>query len=231
MGDFADEFDIGGTIFPAFFIGRVFPWPPGAKAARTGPGLSLDLNNKFKEGQFVCEHQYEGYACTGRKLFGIFLPLSTAADPKMVDRFQPIVRDYHPLYPETLTDPEALRLANVLKDIGPLYARKEDIEEAFIRLATKDAFPWIAEHFKYISNFVSDKGGKDKDADWRVGETRRMPWKTLDEFAQWLGKDKTQKMTWPEHLLPQVSAAWISDEDQVRAASEIYTGLIYQNSD
>lgn len=231
IDDFADSFDIGTTIYPAFFIGRIFPWPPGAKAAWTGPGLLLDPDKRFEDGQFVHEHQYEGHACSSRKLFGIFLPLSTASDPKMVDKFQPIVRDYHPMQPNTLTDQEALRLTNVLEDVGPLYARKEDIEEAFIRVATKDAFPWIAEHFKYITSFVADIGGKGKDADWRIGETKRTPWKTLEEFAQWLGEDRTKKMTIPEHLIPQVSAAWIRDEDQVKAASEIYTGLIYQNSD
>lgn len=132
---------------------------------------------------------------------------------------------------ETLTDQEARKLADILRSIGPLSARKEDIEEAFVRVATKDAFPWIAEHFRYVSSFVSERGGKDKDANWRIGETKQMPWKTLEEFAQWLGKDRTQKKIWPEHLIPQVSAGWISDEEQVKAASEIYTGLIYQNSD
>lgn len=247
-----EDFGIRELLLPSFFIGFILPVRPG-NIERISPEdvakeKQLMATKNFADGQFVLDHQYEGYACTHRTLLGIFLPLSACSSPEILLKLLRVTREFHPKHPH-VESVEKEKWIQILHDIGPLIANDGDIEEAFIRVRPSEAYPWLQRYFTYVTSF-SGPSNDDLQIDLNSipslmnvdpRDISRAKWREnvakadAERFSALLGKSRAERIIHQTESLPWKNIAefsdWLCGKNISADSYDIYATLLYENSD
>ncbi|MCK6626759.1 MAG: hypothetical protein L6R45_16485 [Anaerolineae bacterium] len=179
-------------LVPSLWLGLI---PPGL----TGRYSNETLAKLNKAGQFYIWHPYQGSVCDFVSLHGIFLPLATCRNKKIVDAFTKLQKKYYKR-PFTSVRPnldEVVTVRNELRIIGPLDMSYHfrTMGEAYIPFQISEVtYSWLRKNFEMMTRI-----SEEESINIEIVETKPLTWNTLGEFTNWF-----------------YSADWSLKEDAIR---------------